>query len=226
MATFVAETDPAPKRLIGIFGGTFDPVHNGHLRMAQEIVDAAPMTELRFVPCHVPPHRETPRASASERVELLRAALSEGDPRFRIDTRELEREGPSYMVDTLGSLREELGEKTAIALILGHDALMGLSTWSRWTELTELAHLIILPRPGYRPELPEVLSAHLKNRISEDPQHLLTSPHGSVVPITTSQLEISASQIRELLKRHQSARYLLPEPVLQRIHSLGLYAST
>lgn len=210
-------------RLIGIFGGTFDPIHHGHLRMAQEVLDATPMDELRLIPCHVPPHRGEPGASANARVKLMEAALAQGDPRLRIDIRELERSGPSYMVDTLTSLRESLGHEVSLALILGVDAVQGLPQWSRWTQITGLAHLIILGRPGYSPAWPKVLEDHLRDRWCHQPAELLMKPQGFSLQLPVTQLDISASQIRSLIKQGRSAAYLTPDPVLAEIERLGLY---
>jgi len=212
-------------RLIGILGGTFDPIHHGHLRMAQEVLDATPMAELRLVPCHIPPHRDHPGASANDRVKLLQIALTQGDPRLQIDTRELDRTGPSYMVDTLLSFRETLGENVSLALILGVDAAQGLPTWSRWTQLTTLAHLIILGRPGYAPAWPVGLEEHLRGRWRQHPEELLKQPQGLAIELPVTQLDISASKIRSLLEQGQSAAYLTPEPVLAEIQRLGLYRS-
>lgn len=209
--------------LIGVFGGTFDPIHHGHLRMAQEVLDATPMAELRLIPCHVPAHREIPGATAEDRVKLLEIALAGGDPRLRIDRRELYRPGPSYMVDTLNSLRDSLGESVSLALILGADALQGLTGWSRWTQLIELAHLIILERPGYLPDWPIPLEEHLKDRWRNDPQCLIEAPQGFAIHVKVTQLDISASKIRSLIQNGQSADYLCPAPVLAEIKRRGLY---
>lgn len=209
--------------LIGIFGGTFDPVHFGHLRMAEEVLNLTPMEQLRFVPSKQPPHRERPGASPEERLSLLEAALEGGDPRLRIDTRELKREGPSFMVDTLISLREEMGEQPPIALIVGQDAAQGLPGWSRWLSLFELAHLIILRRPGYPKTWPEGSASIFESRLASDSECLQTAPHGLILNLEVTQLEISASQIRALTQKGQSTRYLLPERVIEEIRSRGLY---
>ncbi len=210
-------------RLVGLFGGTFDPIHHGHLRVAQEVLEATPMDELRFIPCHVPPHREVPGASANARVKLLKAALEPADARLQIDTRELDRSGPSYMVDTLLSLRKELGKEVSLALILGADAAHGLPGWSRWTQLTDLAHLIILGRPGYASEWPDGLDEHLRDRTRDNPEELLSAPKGYAIPLPVTQLDISASKIRALIRHGKSAEYLTPTPVLTEIERLGLY---
>lgn len=209
--------------LIGVFGGTFDPVHHGHLRMAQEVLERTPMSELRLIPCNIPPHRGLPGATANARVRLLEVALADGDPRLRIDTRELDRPGPSYMVDTLLSLRESAGRPLSLALILGADALQGLTGWSRWTQLTALAHLIILGRPGYEQTLPEPLEDHLRDRWQEDPVSLLDATQGFAIRLPVTQLEISASQIRSLIQKGQRADYLTPASVLTEIKQQGLY---
>jgi nicotinate-nucleotide adenylyltransferase len=209
--------------LIGIFGGTFDPVHFGHLRMAEEVLNLTPMEQLRFVPSKHPPHREHPGASPEERVSLLKAALEGGDHRFRIDTRELKREGPSFMVDTLLSLREEVGRQTPMALIVGQDAAHGLPQWSRWLNLFDLAHLIILQRPGYPKTWPEGSASIFESRLAGDAEHLQSAPHGLILHLEVTQLEISASQIRTLTQKGQSTRYLLPERVIEEIRKKGLY---
>ncbi len=133
--------------LVACFGGTFDPVHNGHLQAAEEVRERADCLEVRLIPCHIPPHRMTPAAPAAARLAMLELALA-GSPRLRVDARELQREGPSYTVDTLVSLREELGEGVALGWVLGADAVAGLDSWRDWQRLPELAHLLLLDRPG------------------------------------------------------------------------------
>src|SRR3569832_105068 len=132
--------------MIGLLGGTFDPIHFGHLRPAMDLLDELGLDHVRLIPCGVPPHRAAPRAHAEHRLTMLRLAVS-GEPRLRVDERELRRPGPSYMVDTVLSLREELGD-TPLALIIGMDALNGLATWRRWRKLVDLCHLIVMERPG------------------------------------------------------------------------------
>lgn len=208
--------------MIGIYGGTFDPVHYGHLRTALEVEEALALEELRFVPCQIPPHRETPGASAGQRLRMLRAALADSEPRLRIDPRELERPGPSYMVDTLESLREELG-KVSLGLILGMDAFLGLTGWHRWEALFDLAHIVVMQRPGYRPELATELQDRVAGRMTEQPEILRASQSGRVYCLTVTQLEISASRIRQVIASQRSARYLTPDAVLAVIREEKLY---
>ncbi len=133
--------------MIGIFGGTFDPVHFGHLRPALEVQQALGLDEVRFIPAGQPPHRDMPHATAPQRLSMLQTAI-EDQPGFAADEREIQREGPSYMVDTLALLREELGQ-IPLCLILGYDAFLGLPAWHQWHRLIELAHLVITHRPGW-----------------------------------------------------------------------------
>lgn len=208
--------------MIGIYGGTFDPVHYGHLRTALEVAEALALDELRFVPCQIPPHRGTPGASAPQRLRMLRAALAGSESGLRIDTRELERPGPSYMADTLESLRTELGD-TPLDLILGMDAFLGLTRWHRWETLFELAHIVVMQRPGYRPEWNPELQQKVAGRMTEQPESLRDSRSGRVCFLTVTQLEIAASRIRQVIASRRSARYLTPDAVLAVIREENLY---
>ena len=133
---------------IGIFGGTFDPIHYGHLRTAFELLQALRLGELRFMPAGNPPHREQPMASAEQRVAMVRAATA-GQPGFTVDDRETRREGPSYSVDTLAGLRAEHPTRP-LCLIVGMDAFLGLPKWHQWQDILKLAHLVVAHRPGWR----------------------------------------------------------------------------
>ena len=135
---------------IGIFGGTFDPVHYGHLRSAWELLQDLRLAEVRFVPSATPPHRDRARAAARLRLKMVETAVA-GQPGFTVDAREFEREGPSYTVDTLSEIRAEHVQQS-LCLIVGTDAYAGLMTWHRWDEILELAHIIVAHRPGW--ELP------------------------------------------------------------------------
>ena len=134
--------------MICILGGTFDPVHFGHLRPALEVQEALEIPRVHLVPCRLPPHRDLPQASPQQRLELLQLAVAK-EPALAIDTRELDRSGPSYMVDTLASLRAERGQQP-LCLALGMDALLGLESWYHWRDIAELCHLVVMQRPGER----------------------------------------------------------------------------
>src|SRR5690606_36897071 len=141
---------------IGLLGGTFDPVHNGHLRMALELKQALRLDEMRLLPCHRPPHRAAPGATSAQRATRVRRGIADC-PALQIDERELRRTTMSYTVDTLCELREELGGEVSLVLALGADAFANLNTWHRWRELLDHAHLALIARPGFvLPETGEV----------------------------------------------------------------------
>lgn len=207
--------------MIGIYGGTFDPIHHGHLRTALEVREAVGLTELRFVPCRHPPHRGVPSASPEQRLELLRAALAGGEAGFSIDDRELHRPGPSYMIETLQSIRREIGSRP-LCLIIGWDAFCGLHRWHRWQELFTQAHVLVMQRPGGA-ALPDVLRSVLAAREHSDPARLRRLPAGLILEVAVTQLDISASRLRALAAQGRSLRYLTPDPVWKLIGELGLY---
>ena len=207
---------------IGILGGTFDPIHYGHLRPALELRESLELAEVRFLPCRIPAHRAAPRITAEQRLALVRLATT-GQVGFVTDDRELRREGPSYMVDTLASLREDFGADTPLCLIVGTDAFRELHTWHRWRDLTGLAHVVVMQRPGVLQPLPPVLEEFVTPRVVYDALALRRKPAGGILFQPVTQLNISATQIRALLARGQSPRYLLPDAVLACIHDRALY---
>ena len=211
-------------RPIGILGGTFDPIHYGHLRPALEMLETLQLAEVRFIPCRIPAHRATPLITAEQRLELVQRAIAD-QPGFVADDRELRRDGPSYMVDTLASLRDDLGDDIPLCLILGADAFRGLPSWHRWQQLSELAHIVVMQRPGALSSLPPVLEEFIAQRLIEDVVALRQNPAGSILFQLVTQLHISATQIRALLAHGQSPRYLLPEAALAYIHDRALYRS-
>jgi nicotinate-nucleotide adenylyltransferase len=219
------EKGPGGKgRPIGVLGGTFDPIHYGHLRPALELLETLELAEVRFVPCRIPAHRATPRVTGEQRLALVRLATV-GQAGFVADDRELRREGPSYMVDTLASLREDFGDDSPLCLIVGTDAFRELHTWHRWQELSDLAHIVVMQRPGLLQPLPPVLEEFVASRVVYDAFALRRRPAGGILFQPVTQLNISATQIRALLARDWSPRYLLPEAVLAYINDRALYRS-
>lgn len=210
--------------MIGIFGGTFDPVHYGHLRTVLEVCEALELDEVRLVPCGVPPHRAQPQASAADRLALLELALADADPRLRIDDRELRRAGPSFMVETLTALRAEFAD-CPLCLIVGIDAFQGMPAWHRWRDLFKLAHVVVMERP-FEPAFADALERVLSQRLVADRDALMRQPAGCIYFQDVSQLAISASRIRELIRQGRSTQYLLPETVRRYLTDHGLYRST
>lgn len=209
--------------MLGIYGGTFDPIHYGHLRTALEVKEALRLAELRLLPCRLPPHRGSPGATPEQRLQMLELALLNAEPGFVVDSRELNRAGPSYMVDTLASLRAEYPERP-LCLIVGLDAFCGLPSWHRWRELFDLAHLAVMRRPGLsEPIWGEGLAGIIQKRQVETVEGLLGLAAGRLVFLEVTQLTISATSIRHLVAEGKSPRYLLPDPVLTLIQAQGLY---
>jgi nicotinate-nucleotide adenylyltransferase len=196
---------------IGIFGGTFDPIHYGHLRSAFEMMQALRLSEVRFIPAGDPPHRGTTFAKAQSRLEMVRAA-TDGQPGFVVDERELRREGPSYTIETLNSLREDHPD-APIGLIVGMDAFLGLTSWHRWDELLDLAHIIVAHRPGWKaPDmgaLGEIIDRHGTHRVRD----LHENAHGYIHIHAVTQLEISSTEIRDLVAAGRDPRFLMPDVV-------------
>lgn len=209
---------------IGILGGTFDPVHHGHLRLAVEVLEALELAEVRLIPTHSPPHREGPEVPGLMRLAMLELAVRD-EPSLKVDDREIRREGVSYTVDTLGHLREELGRDLPLCLIMGMDAFNGLPGWHRWRELEELAHIVIAHRPGAAlPQDPE-LRALLDRRGITDANLLHKRPAGCVLLLSLPMLEISATQIRDLIAAGRNPRFLMPDPVYALIRKHHFYTS-
>jgi nicotinate-nucleotide adenylyltransferase len=212
----------ASRSPVGLFGGTFDPVHFGHLRPAVELLQALGLAELRLVPGHIPPHRRLPRASPAYRLRLIQRSV-QGVPGLRVDDCELRRDGPSYTVETLRRFRASLGPEQPLCFILGADAFLGLTGWYRWHELTDYAHLVVMNRPDSPlDDLPSELAAWLaKRRLSR--QQLRLAPAGGIRIERVSPVSVSSSGIRRCMARGESARYLVPEPIWQSIAGAGVY---
>jgi nicotinate-nucleotide adenylyltransferase len=214
------------KPLIGVLGGTFDPIHFGHLRLAEEMAGAIGLERVLFIPAGQPPHRATPRTAAIHRLEMVRRAVA-GNPRFVVDAREVQRPQPSYTVDTLTALRAELGTDQPLWLLLGSDAFLGLPSWHEWQRLFELANIAVAARPGGEPgqteAMPKPLQCEANKRRVADAS--TAGPAGSLLLRQMTPLEISATAIRHTLARQGSARYLLPDNVLDYIHEHQLYVN-
>lgn len=219
-----AVTVTAASKRIGILGGTFDPVHIGHLRGALEVADALGLDELRLVPSARPPHRDVPQVSAQDRLAMVERAVDGVTP-LVVDARELQRDKPSYSIDTLELMRAELAAQDQVFLLLGWDAFCGLPTWHRWEELLQHCHILVLQRPDADSEPPDALRNLLAARSVSDPL-ALKGPSGQIAFVWQTPLAVSATQIRQLLASGKSVRFLVPDAVLAYIDAHGLYRAS
>jgi nicotinate-nucleotide adenylyltransferase len=216
-------------QLVGILGGAFDPIHFGHLRLAEELSEALGMDEVRFIPTANPPHRASTAASVAQRVEMVALAL-QGNPKFVCDDTEIRRYAehhlPSYTIDTLLSLHEESDGNTAFCLLLGSDAFLRLTSWHRWDELLDYCHIVVAHRPnsalspeGFPPALRQAWEAHGTTSV----QDLRNRAAGHIMLRPITALDISATRIRQDIELGKSPRYLLPDAVLDYIKTQRLY---
>jgi nicotinate-nucleotide adenylyltransferase len=206
---------------LGIFGGTFDPIHFGHLRTAFELLQVLSLGELRFVPAGNPPHRDVPLAEASLRLAMVRAAI-ESQPGFAVDDREVRRVGPSYTVTTLSELRSEQPQRPLV-LVVGMDAFLGLPTWHQWREILQLAHVAVAHRPGWRAPTSGALGELQQQRGTDQVQDLHESLAGRIYVHPVTQLEISSTDLRNIILSGRDPRYLVPDAVRDIIRDTGCY---
>ena len=208
--------------MIGILGGTFDPIHYGHLRTALDVQQRLSLDEVRFIPCGEPAHRNAPIAEPLQRLAMVRAAIA-GQARFTADDREIRRDGPSYMVDTLISLKQDF-KTEPLSLILGTDAFNGLAQWYQWQKIFDLANIVVMQRPAIKGqvELNKRLMAQLKHRFV-DADNLKTRQNGGICFVPVTQLDISATKIRQQWQQNKDIQFLLPDSVLTLIQQQNIY---
>lgn len=209
---------------IGIFGGTFDPVHYGHLRTGFELMQALGLAEMRYIPAGRPPHRDQPLADATLRLAMVRAAIA-GQPGFTVDDREVRRDGPSYAVLTLEELKSEAPERR-LCLAVGMDAFLGLDRWHRWRDVLGLAHVVVAHRPGWRAPADGTLGELLSACGTRDPARLAAADAGLVYVHAVTQLEISSTDLRNIVTGGRDPRYLVPDEVREIIRRTGCYSPT
>ena len=210
--------------MIAILGGTFNPIHNGHLYLADQLQKKLNFSAIRFMPAAIPALKDQPNISAEQRAEMVELAIKQ-HPHFTLDTRELKREGNSYTIDSLISLRQELGEKTSLCWLMGADAFAQLNQWHRWQALLNYAHLIVVHRPHsndlnhLNAEVKALLDAHATTNI----QALAQQASGKILVQEIAALDISSTQIREQLNQREAISQLIPAKVLNYIHQHHLY---
>ena len=222
----MAAPDKSAAGPLGIFGGTFDPLHFGHLRLAEEACGALGLNEVRWIPAGQPPHRVTPLASAAERLAMVRLGIA-ANPLFSLDDSEALSSETSYSVPTLVRLRAQVGAQRPLVLLLGVDAFIGLTSWHRWQELFQLAHLAIATRPGFElatDQLEPALAGEFRQRQSHAATVLAAAPAGRILTFRITALDISATVLRGIFKAGGSGCYLLPDPVLDYIASNKIYS--
>jgi nicotinate-nucleotide adenylyltransferase len=206
--------------MIGIYGGTFNPVHYGHLRTGLEVLELFELQQLRLIPCRLPAHREQPDVEPEQRLAMLQLACVDTSG-FYVDRRELDRDGPSYMVDTLRSLRDEYPDHSLV-LFIGADAFAGLNLWHKWQHLFNYAHIVVMTRPQF--DVPE-LSDFLQQRLCSNKQLLQQAHSGLLLFQTVTALDISATAIRGLIAQGRNPKFLLPDAVIAYIRQQQLYLS-
>lgn len=222
MGTFAFDAVTSIERPLHLFfGGTFDPVHNAHLRVLWEVDHLLQPDAVHLVPNHIPPHKAEPQSTPTQRLAMLRLAL-EGESRWYVDTRELDRRRPSYTVETLEDIRSELGPEAGIAWLVGMDSFTTLDAWHRWRELGRLAHLVVVGRPGSQPPLSGEVAEWAREREC-DLHSLRQNPAGGVTQVACTQLNIASSVLRRDIRRGVAPRFLVPDPVCDYIARHNLY---
>ncbi len=215
-------SNPAGK-LHALFGGTFDPIHYGHLQVAETLAKQAGLQQVILLPNHIPPHRPQPEATPQQRLAMITLAIA-GKPLFHVDSRELQSTAPSYAVNTLEMMRREQGPSLPMAFIIGQDVLHAINTWYRWESLLNLCHLLVCTRPGYSetlntPELRHWLNSHRTDKVAE----LSARPHGYIWFAQTPLVDICATEIRKRCRQGLGCHGLVPEAVRQYIEQYQLY---
>jgi nicotinate-nucleotide adenylyltransferase len=212
-----------PYALIGIFGGTFNPIHYGHLRIAQELAEQLNLLEVKFIPSANPPHKTTPTASAVQRAKMVELAIM-GNPLFTLDMRELERDHKSYTIDTLKSLHTE-EKHAALCLIMGSDAFLTFDTWHQWQDILNYCHIILVGRPNNTAQqrLSAALETYMREHYIEDIKQLSLTRGGYISMQSVTTLDISSSKIRNLVHQQLNPIYLSPSAVIDYIQQQQLY---
>jgi len=209
------------KHSIGILGGTFDPVHYGHLRVALECKENLGLDELRMLPCARPPHRDQPIATAEQRLAMLELALQDSE-HILADDRELTRSGLSYTIDTLMSLKIDFPQSD-LFLIVGSDSFQSLPSWHNWEQILEFANIVIAKRPDSKDDRLSKTGRILSGCFVNELDKLRQMPNGAIFELHVSQLDISSTGIRKLVLQKKSPQYLLPKAVINYIENHSLY---
>ena len=223
MPVNTAHSSASSEKLLAFFGGTFDPIHYGHLKPVAALAAQVGLDQVILLPNNVPPHRPQPEATSQQRLHMAQLAVAD-DPLFSVDPRELAVNAPSYTIETLATLRKEHGDKCPLAFIIGQDSLLTLHKWHRWGSLLDLCHIVVMARPGYQEKLdtPELQNWY-DQHIVADAEKLKQKPAGFIYQANTPLLDISATEIRERRHAGLDCSDLLPSAVERYIELQGLY---
>ncbi len=207
---------------IGLFGGTFDPIHYGHINTANHIANWLSLKELSLIPCHIPPHKSSASATAQQREEMVQLVCNQ-QPLFTLDNRELTKTSTSYTVETLAQIKQE-HPNSCLFFIIGMDSLLSFTTWHRWQEILKLAHIVVSTRPGYNlansnQATKDLLTKHLADSLSA----ITNKSSGCILLSPENNHNISSSQIRCSLKEQLPVQNLLPENIYRYINRYKLY---
>jgi nicotinate-nucleotide adenylyltransferase len=210
------------KRAIGILGGTFDPIHFGHLRLALELHQAFDLESIQLIPCFQPVHRKQPVASPEERLSMVKRAIA-SEPALEVDDCEIKRKGPSYTIDTLIELRKK-NPQSPFCILIGIDAFLGFTSWHRWQDILDQAHLIVAHRPHYHLPHTGIVAKLMRDRLTEDTNIIHKKMQGCILLHPITALEVSATDIRKQIAMGKNPRYLLPDNVYEFIKKRGIYS--
>ena len=214
---------------LGIFGGTFDPIHFGHLRLATELAEAFRLERVLFVPNGLPYHRgREAHATNEQRLTMVKLAIAR-DARFDVDNRELRREGETYTYDTLAEVRQERGPDVPLVFLTGSDAFSKVDTWHRWQALFELAHFVVAIRANDAEWLskgPGTFPRDIWPRITLNQREMMSAPSGKVMTFFMTPIAISSTAVRNLAAEGASIRYLTPDPVVEFVRKHRLYVKS
>jgi nicotinate-nucleotide adenylyltransferase len=206
---------------LGIFGGTFDPIHHGHLALATNVLDHTPIDTLLLMPCYQPVHKKAPQASAKDRCAMIQLAIKD-KPRLKLECCEIDRAEPSYMIDSLPALAKKYPNAT-LTLILGMDSFNQINHWKNWQQLSDMCHIMVVQRPGHTLTTDKKLLAWIEQKRCDNLALMQHTSHGHLTFHTMPPVDISATWIRHCLHNNEDSSFLLPKSIFDYIHDHHLY---
>ncbi|MGB0458570.1 MAG: nicotinate-nucleotide adenylyltransferase [Porticoccaceae bacterium] len=207
---------------VALFGGTFNPIHFGHLNLANSLADYLHIQSVRMIPCAIPPHREAPSVSPEQRLAMLNLAIAD-NPTLVADDLELKRACTSYSIDTVEIVRQEIGAQTPLFFCIGMDVLLAIDNWHRWTELLDYCHIVVCLRPNYKMPNEGALATWIERYLCDDLTQIKKQSHGCIHLCKIPPLDISSTAIRDSIKYAKNIDHMTPEPVVNYIKQHSLY---